>query len=278
MPRRGAPTSRRQGRGRGDAPVVAGERGTMTQLMDPPASDRTLDRRAPAPRVGRRSHPRRRRRCSCSAWPRCGSGGSSTRRASAGDTVEVRVDDGWSVSRIGDELVDRDVIGSSLVFNVYTRLKGDADFQAGTYDLERDMGVQRRRRRARGRPDASTTSSSRCRPGCGSQEIATRVGEQLPGRSSDAFLAAVRSGAKRSKYQPGGQHLSGGLALARHLPHRRHRRRDRRARRDGERVRAATPMPLGLETATSRGEPRTRSSTIASLIEAEAKVPTRTGR
>ena len=29
----------------------------------------------------------------------------------SGETVEVRVDDGWSVSCIGDELVDRGVIG-----------------------------------------------------------------------------------------------------------------------------------------------------------------------
>jgi cell division protein YceG involved in septum cleavage len=93
----------------------------------------------------------------------------------SGETVEVRVDDGWSVSRIGEELADRDIIGSSLVFNVYTRLSGKTDFQAGTYDLKRDMGVR----------DAVSTLEAGPRidylelavpPGLWIPEIAERVG------------------------------------------------------------------------------------------------------
>ncbi len=129
---------------------------------------------------------------------------------SAGDTVEVRVDDGWSVSRIGDELVDRDVIGSSVVFNVYTRLKDRRDFQAGTYDLERNMGVSAAVSALEAGPTIDYGEVA-VPPGLWTQEVATRVGEQLPGHNSDAFLAAVRSGAKRSKYQPEGNTSLEGL-------------------------------------------------------------------
>ncbi|MGQ0825754.1 MAG: endolytic transglycosylase MltG [Actinomycetota bacterium] len=119
---------------------------------------------------------------------------------SAGETVEVRIDDGWSVSRIGDELNDRGVIGSSFVFNVYARLSGSSDFQAGTYDLKRDMGVR----------DAAATLEEGPRidylelavpPGLWVDEIAARV-QELPGRSGETFLESTKNGSARSKYQP----------------------------------------------------------------------------
>ena len=56
-------------------------------------------------------------------------------------------------SQIGDELADHDVIGSALAFRICTpRSHGAGPFQAGTYELRKDMGVERRGRRRSRRP------------------------------------------------------------------------------------------------------------------------------
>jgi len=187
----------------------------------------------------------------------------------SGETVEVRVDDGWSVSRIGDELVDRGVIGSSLVFSVYSRLKSNSDFQAGTYRLKHDMGVRNAVAALEAGPHLDYTELA-VPPGLQVSEVASRVGE-LPGRSGDAFLAAVRSGAKRSKYQPKGNTSLEGLLWPDTY---------RVADTDDE-IDVLGSMvsefeqhadALGLETATTQGRTPYEILTIASLIEAEAKV------
>src|SRR5262249_44572695 len=55
----------------------------------------------------------------------------------AGKKVEVQIERGWGVPRIGEELQNRGVISSSFVFNVYSRLNGDSKFEAGTYVLRK---------------------------------------------------------------------------------------------------------------------------------------------
>jgi UPF0755 protein len=188
----------------------------------------------------------------------------------AGEPVEVRVDDGWSVSRIGDELADRDVIGSTLVFNVYTRLKDRSDFQAGTYQLNRNMGVRAAVSALEAGPTIDYTELA-VPPGLWTQEVAGRVGEQLPGRSAEEFLAAVRNGSKRSKYQPEGQTSLEGLLFPDTY---------RVADTDDE-IDVLGSMvsqferhadALGLENATTQGRTPYEILTVASLIEAEAKV------
>jgi UPF0755 protein len=188
----------------------------------------------------------------------------------SGEAIEVQIDDGWSVSRIGDELVDRDVIDSSAVFNVYTRLKDARDFQAGTYELHRDMGVRPAVNALKGGPELDYAELS-VPPGLWTQEVATRVGEQLPGRSADAFLAAVRNGSKRSKYQPEGQSSLEGLLWPDTY---------RIANSDDEIDVLGALVgqfeqhadALGLERATTEGRTPYEILTVASLIEAEAKV------
>jgi UPF0755 protein len=188
----------------------------------------------------------------------------------AGRVVQVRVDDGWSVSRIGDELVDRDVIGSSVVWNVYTRLKDRKDFQAGTYTLRKDMGVRNAVSALEAGPEIDYTELA-VPPGLWTQEVAQRVGDQLPGRTADAFVAAVRSGAKRSKYQPAGVTSLEGLLWPDTY---------RIADTDDEIDVLGTMVSefeknadaLGLENATTEGHTPYEILTVASLIEAEAKV------
>jgi UPF0755 protein len=186
-----------------------------------------------------------------------------------GELVQVRVDDGWSVSRIGDELVDRDVIGSSLVFNVYTRLHDQRDFQAGTYALHRNMGVRGAVDTLKSGPKLDYAMLA-VPPGLWTQEVAQRVGEQLPGRSAEAFLTAARNGSKRSKYQPQGQTSLEGMLWPDTY---------KIADTDDEIDVLGTMVSefekhadaLGLEHATTEGRTPYEILTVASLIEGEAK-------
>jgi UPF0755 protein len=187
-----------------------------------------------------------------------------------GATVQVRVDDGWSVTRIGNELADRDVIGSSTVWNIYTRMKDRKDFQAGTYTLRRNMGVRPAVERMERGPTLDYGKLA-VPPGLWAQEVAARVGEQLPGRSADDFLAAMKSGAKRSKYQPRGVTSLEGMLWPDTY---------RIADTDDEIDVLGTMVSefeknadaLGLEHATTYGHTPYQILTVASLIQAEAKV------
>ena len=53
----------------------------------------------------------------------------------------MQIAHGCGVPCIGNELSHRGVIGPSWVFNVYSRLNGDTNFKAGTYELSKNMGV-----------------------------------------------------------------------------------------------------------------------------------------
>src|SRR5690242_9287617 len=59
-----------------------------------------------------------------------------------GAPVQIEVTKGWGVPQIADELASRDVIGSSLVFQAYARLRGSGPFQPGRYDMRHDLGVK----------------------------------------------------------------------------------------------------------------------------------------
>jgi UPF0755 protein len=188
---------------------------------------------------------------------------------SAGEKVEVRIDGGWSVSKIGQELSDRDIIGSSAVFQVYARLSGKNDFQAGTYDMARHMGVR----------DAVSTLEQGPRidyvelaapPGKWLVEIADLV-DQMPNRTGEAFLEATKNGSARSKYQPEGSNNLEGLLWP-----------DTYRVSEGEdEIDILTSMvenfdthadAAGLAQATTEGRTPYEILTVASLIEAEAKV------
>lgn len=188
----------------------------------------------------------------------------------AGEQVEVRIEHGWRVGRIADELADRDVIGSSAVFQLYARLTGKDDIQAGTYDLRRRMGVR----------DALSTLADGPRidyvdlavpPGLWLVEIAERVG-QVPGRDAETFLTHARNGSARSKYLPAGAppNLEGLLWPDTY-----------RISESEDEIAILTEMvrlfdaradALGLESAATQGRTPYEIITIASLIEAESRV------
>lgn len=188
----------------------------------------------------------------------------------SGPAVEVRVEDGWKVGRIGEELADRDVIGSSFVFEVYTRLNGKDDIQAGTYDLERNMGVRAAADALAEGPRIDYVELA-VPPGRWVTEVADLVGA-IPGRSKEAFLQATVNGSARSKYMPADRppNLEGLLWPDTY-----------RVSETDDEIAILKQMvelfdvradALGLSAATTEGRTPYEILTIASLVEAEAKV------
>ena len=120
-----------------------------------------------------------------------------------GAPVSVSVQQGWGAKEIGDELASKDVVGSSLAFQVWYRVSGGSS-QAGTYTLREHMGVKAAVD-ALDNPPASAAANAghtvlALPPGLRLEQIADRVGA-LPGHDRAAFLALAQSGQIRSKYQ-----------------------------------------------------------------------------
>lgn len=120
-----------------------------------------------------------------------------------GAPVNVTVQQGWGGKEIGDELASKDVIGSSLVFQVWYRVSGGSS-QAGTYALHEHMGVRAAVDALDHKPASAAASAGHTvlalPPGLRLEQIADRVGA-LPGHDRAAFLALAQSGQIRSKYQ-----------------------------------------------------------------------------
>jgi UPF0755 protein len=120
---------------------------------------------------------------------------------SPGARVEIEVVKGWGVPEIAEELTNRDVVGSALVFQAYSRLQGAGPFQAGHYTMRQDLGV-------RGAVDvleAGPTVRSvdlKIVPGQRLGEIALQVENQVEWLEARKFLDAAGSGEVRSTFQP----------------------------------------------------------------------------
>ena len=122
----------------------------------------------------------------------------------AGAAVTVEIQPGWGTKQAGDALQAHSVIGSSLVFQIWSKVSGSGTFRAGTYALRRRMGV-RAASDALHRGPSSAAAATRhtvlaLPPGLRLDQIATRVGA-LPGHDRAAFLALAHSGRIRSRYQ-----------------------------------------------------------------------------
>lgn len=127
-----------------------------------------------------------------------------------GEKVAVDIVPGTSVAAVSEKLEDEGVITSAQIFRMYLKFKGGAgSIQAGEYELRRNLSMGDVRAALRRGPSIKFDRLT-IPEGLTLQQIADRVGE-LPGRSRDKFLAAARSGAVRSKWQPPGQNNLEGL-------------------------------------------------------------------
>jgi UPF0755 protein len=189
---------------------------------------------------------------------------------SAGATVDIEIVPGWGISEIGDELAREGVVGSSFVFRTYSRATGAGPFQAGRYELRRDLGV-------RGAIDVLeagpvlTYHELAVPPGRWLSEVAALVEAQLPGRSAARFLALAQSGAVRSRFQPDGQ-----VSLEGYLWPDTYRFTDEEDELDVLRTMVeqfdAVGERLGLDGASVEGNGAAEIVVIASLVQQEAKV------
>jgi UPF0755 protein len=120
-----------------------------------------------------------------------------------GSRVQFVVEDDWGVDEIGDALEREGVIGSSLAFQLYAKVRGAGPFQDGPYQLRTNMGVRDAVEKLETGPKKGTNDLQlTVAPGLTLEQIADKVAEQLPGRDRTRFLEAARSGTVRSKYQP----------------------------------------------------------------------------
>jgi UPF0755 protein len=126
-----------------------------------------------------------------------------------GAAVTVRIPAGAGVSGIADRLERAGVIDSALAFRIYTRVSGSSSFQAGSYELHRDLGV-------RGAVDGLHRGPTQhyeklaLPPGLTFDQIAARIG-RLPGRSAGRARGLATSGAIRSRFEPAGTNSLEGL-------------------------------------------------------------------
>jgi UPF0755 protein len=120
-----------------------------------------------------------------------------------GAPVSVTVQQGWGAKQIGDELASKDVVGSSLAFQLWYRVSGGSS-QAGTYAMREHMGAKAATDVLGQRPDGAAANADHTvlalPPGLRLEQIADRVGA-LPGHDRAAFLALAQSGRIRSEYQ-----------------------------------------------------------------------------
>jgi UPF0755 protein len=120
-----------------------------------------------------------------------------------GKVVQFEINKGWGSDEIGDALEDKGIVGSSLAFQVYVKVRGAGPFQPGPYELRSDLGVRDAVEKLEGGPvQGASDLELTLPPGLTIEQIADRVADQLPGRDRTRFLEATQSGEVRSKYQP----------------------------------------------------------------------------
>jgi UPF0755 protein len=120
----------------------------------------------------------------------------------AGAAVTVEIQPGWGTKEAGDALQQHGVIGSSLVFQIWSKVSGGGTFQAGSYTLHEGMGARDALDVLHRGPVAGAVNhfTLALPPGLRLEQIADRVGG-VKGHDRAAFLALAQSGQVRSKYQ-----------------------------------------------------------------------------
>lgn len=117
-----------------------------------------------------------------------------------GEPVALTVPMGSSTQAIGRLLEENDVITSADIFRYYIRFNGGGPFQAGEYELNKNMSMGEAIEVLEKGPQLKFERLT-----VPEGLILSQIGDQvakLEGRSKEAFMAAIESGQVRSKYQP----------------------------------------------------------------------------
>ena len=126
-----------------------------------------------------------------------------------GTKVTVDVEPGTSVAGVAARLDAKGVVRSARIFRLYLKLTGAPTIQAGEYELRRNLSMGAAKAALQRGPSIKFQKLT-IPEGLTLAQIADRVGA-LPGHNRDGFLAAAKSGAVRSKWQPPGNTSLEGL-------------------------------------------------------------------
>lgn len=193
---------------------------------------------------------------------------------SPGDAVTIEIAEGSAQSAIADLLDDRDVITSSRVFRFYLRVTGAGEFQAGIYssgELRTNMAMGDVVDALESGPEIAYERLT-VPEGLTVEEIAARV-DALEGRSGERFLELATSGAVRSSLQPEGVDTLEGLLFPDTYLVAEDETEEEILRRMVTLFEQVTDSVGLVERADAVGLTPYEAVILASLVEAEAKVP-----
>ncbi|HEX6596104.1 MAG TPA: endolytic transglycosylase MltG [Acidimicrobiales bacterium] len=190
-----------------------------------------------------------------------------------GDVVRIRVEDGMSVSEIGDLLEREGVIKSATVWKYYVKLNGSDNVEAGEFTLHKNESMGTVVDVLAGGAVSTREQIPLTVPeGLTLEKIAQKVGE-MEGRSAERFLEIARSGQVRSQYSPPGNNNLEGLILPETYFFEETDDEADILRRMVESF-DRTVTELGIANAASRLKVTPYEAVvIASMVEREAKVP-----
>ena len=126
-----------------------------------------------------------------------------------GAPIAVTIPKGASTSAIGDLLHKQGVIGNTTVWRIYTTYKRPGALQSGDFRFRRDENMGRVLATLQGGAEV-TVHRLTIPEGSTLRQIADRVGN-MPGLSSERFLAIAQSGTVHSRFQPPGSTSLEGL-------------------------------------------------------------------
>lgn len=121
-----------------------------------------------------------------------------------GAAIEVVIPNNTPTARIGGILHAKGIIGNATLFRYYAQYKGRGGFEAGRYKFRLRQSFDSVLTALAKGPSVPDQAKVTFPEGFRITQIAARVGAQLPGRTTDAFLGVTTSGKVRSAYEPTG--------------------------------------------------------------------------
>jgi UPF0755 protein len=198
---------------------------------------------------------------------------------SPGETITVVVPEGASAATIADILDRADVIGSSLIFREYIKVKGDGaegDFLPGSYAMSRDSSMAEALAQLQRGPIPPVTAQVTFPEGLRVTDIGPRLATGVPWFDQARVDAALDS--VRSAYQPPDVTTLEGLLFPDTYTFEEHATEEEAVTKMARQL-EAVGRELDIEGRGARlGYTPYEIITIASMIEREAVVPEDRGK
>jgi UPF0755 protein len=126
-----------------------------------------------------------------------------------GESLQVDVAPGSTIGQVSEVLAQAGVVSNARLFQEYARFKGGSGVDAGSYTMARDMALWEALDVLKAGPAPETSSDLTVPEGLRLTEMAAVIVEAVPRLSTEAVLAAMRSGKVSSAYLPPDGNLEG---------------------------------------------------------------------